>query len=61
VVSSIVFTERNDPKSITNYEYIKSMSIDVMAQFLWEQNGNNRYWKSVENYKEWLRQEHYTE
>ena len=33
-----------------------SRSEAELARFLWEQNGGNRYWKSVEKYLDWLKQ-----
>jgi Lar family restriction alleviation protein len=40
----------------TNADRIRSMSDEELARFLWEQNGGNRYWKSVEKYLDWLQQ-----
>ena len=40
----------------TNADRIRSMSDEELARFLWEQNGGNRYWKSVEKYLDWLKQ-----
>ena len=42
--------------STTNADRIRSMSDEELARFLWEQNGGNRYWKSVEKYLDWLKQ-----
>ena len=41
---------------VTNADCIRSMSDGELARFLWEQNGGNRYWKSVEKYLDWLKQ-----
>ena len=41
----------------TNSDRIRSMSDEELARFLWEQNGGNRYWKSVEKYLDWLQKE----
>ena len=40
----------------TNADKIRSTSDEELARFLWEQNGGNRYWKSVEKYLDWLKQ-----
>jgi hypothetical protein len=44
------------PTTHTNADRIRSMSDEELARFLWEQNGGNRYWKSVEKYLNWLQQ-----
>ena len=41
---------------ITNADRIRGMSDEELARFLWEQNGGNRYWKSVGKYLDWLKQ-----
>ena len=46
---------------MTNADKIRGMSDEELAEFLWEQNGNNRYWKSVGKYLDWLRQPAETE
>lgn len=40
----------------TNADRIRGMSDEELAEFLWEQNGSNRYWKSVDKYVDWLQQ-----
>ena len=40
----------------TNADRIRGMDDEELARFLWEQNGGNRYWKSVEKYLDWLEQ-----
>lgn len=45
----------------TNADKIRGMSDEELAEFLWEQNGSNRYWKSVGKYLDWLRQPAETE
>ena len=40
----------------TNADRIMGMSDGELAKFLWEQNGSNRYWKSIDKYLEGLRQ-----
>jgi len=45
-----------DINAPTNADRIRSMSDEELARFLWEQNGGNRYWKSVEKYLDWLKQ-----
>ena len=42
------------PKIPTNADRIRSMNDEELARFLWEQNGSNRYWKSVDKYVDWL-------
>jgi hypothetical protein len=45
----------------TNAQRIRGMSDEELAEFLWEQNGSNRYWKSVDKYVDWLQQPAETE
>lgn len=40
---------------------IRGMGDEELSEFLWEQNGSNRYWKSVCKYLEWLQQPAETE
>jgi len=47
---------RDTTKKVSNADRIRSMSDEELAEFLWEQNGGNRYWKSVGKYLDWLRQ-----
>ena len=47
---------RDTTKKVSNADRIRSMSDEELARFLWEQNGGNRYWKSVEKYLDWLKQ-----
>ena len=51
-----LFELRSSQKKLTNADRIRSMSDEELARFLWEQNGGNRYWKSVEKYLDWLQQ-----
>jgi hypothetical protein len=46
----------SDTNVPTNAHRIRSMTDEELARFLWEQNGGNRYWKSVEKYLDWLKQ-----
>ena len=50
-----------DEKHPTNADRIRGMSDEDLAEFLWGQNGSNRYWKSVQKYLDWLRQSAETE
>lgn len=45
-----------EEKTPTNADRIRSMSDEGLAQFLWEQNGSNCYWKTPEKYLVWLRE-----
>lgn len=45
-----------DEKFFTQFDHIRSLNDEELAGFLWEQNGSNRYWKSVDKYIEWGRQ-----
>lgn len=49
-------TPKDSRNIVTNADRIRSMSDEELARFLWEQNGGNRYWKSVEKYLDWLQQ-----
>jgi Lar family restriction alleviation protein len=51
-----VETPKDSRNIVTNADHIRSMSDEELARFLWEQNGGNRYWKSVEKYLDWLKQ-----
>ena len=48
---------RDTTKKVSNADRIRGMSDEELAEFLWEQNGNNRYWKSVGKYLDWLKAE----
>lgn len=41
----------------TNADRIRGMNDEELANLLWEQNGSNRYWKSVQKYLDWLKAE----
>ena len=41
----------------TNADRIRGMCDEELANLLWEQNGSNRYWKSVQKYLDWLKAE----
>lgn len=51
-----VETPKDSRNIVSNADRIRSMSDEELARFLWEQNGDNRYWKSVEKYLDWLQQ-----
>ena len=58
-----LFEIKNQPlkPKPTNADKIRGMSDEELANLLWEQNGSNRYWKSVQKYLDWLRQPAETE
>ena len=56
VIGLVETNAQPDNKPLTNADRIRGMSDEELARFLWEQNGGNRYWKSVEKYLDWLKQ-----